>query len=134
MDCDVARGVGRDRLPDSDSLFGSRPNCRLLSSVLAALLFAGLFAALSLAALDASAVDVSKVSPVTPGRGGSCPANYQLLKCRSVEECQKAIKSTQMVCVAAQSSSTGGRRRAASPTPPKNCPKPAPGSKVTPKC
>src|SRR5438132_7651556 len=41
MDCDVARGVGRDRLPDSDSLFGSRPNCRLLSSVLAALLFAG---------------------------------------------------------------------------------------------
>ena len=42
-----------------------------------------LFAALSLAAFDASAVDVTIAAPVTPGQGGSCPKGYQLSTCKS---------------------------------------------------
>jgi hypothetical protein len=84
---------------------------------------------------------VSKVTPVdpavTPSKTGTpCPAAYQLLKCRNANECLKAIKNTQMVCVStSQGSSTpadGGRRRAVAP--PKNCPKAPPGSKVSPQC
>ena len=100
----------------------------------------GLCAAFALASSStfAGPTKVTPVDPVvTPSKTGTpCPAAYQLLKCRNANECLKAIKSTQMVCVSAsQGSSTppsDGRRRAVAP--PKSCPKAAPGSKASPQC
>jgi hypothetical protein len=88
---------------------------------------AGLLAALSLTALDASAVGVSKVSPVAPSKRGTCPSGFAPT-CRTLQQCIADAKAGRASCQPAAS----GRKRAASP--PKSCPKPAPGSKVTIKC
>jgi hypothetical protein len=88
----------------------------------------GLFAALSLAAFDVSAVSVSKAAPVKPGKGGSCPVSMHLITCRTFAECQGLVKVGQSLCVGNASS----RSRAVKPAP-RMCPV-SPGSKVMKKC